>query len=404
MMENLSVSRFILVVCILAGCTVGCVGSIENKGKAEPSDNLDPPITSDSSTNQVDDQTDLAKKVEVFWPQQYIESLPKIQKVEKIHKTTKVDDSEEKYGSTENQDAADEHDQTLHFEDPEVEALLAQPYVDPLTRYLQRYADDPTRAMYMELIKDERMIRCREAAEKYEKLPKTAANLEKMRAGYEFSCPKEVEDFAALVTDLKNSDCYLLTKLHNYREALEPCLVPANNGDVRAQLNMAVIARELQQYAAAFHWARLAAKHFPEGNYLVGELYAEGQGVEQSDIDAAHWYGLAAQQGHARAQAALGKLYLSGKGVVTDPAAAKAWLLKAARQNDADALFCLGKMCEHDKKAPDPLQAMVWYDLASQNGGREAKDRLVKLNGTVDTTKISQAQAKVRRALKGKSQ
>lgn len=43
--------------------------------------------------------------------------------------------------------------------------------------------------------------------------------------------------------------------------------------------------------------------------FIVGWMYAEGRGVPQNNIKAVHYYTLAAQQGHARAQHKLGWMY-----------------------------------------------------------------------------------------------
>jgi len=282
----------------------------------------------------------------------------------------------------------------------EVEQLLSQPYIDPLTRYCKRYAGDSTRLDQLERIEKERQRRCEKVAKDYQKLGKTTANLTKMSAGYGFSCPQQVEAFAALVTDPTYSECYLLVKLHNYREALEPCHGPAQNGDIRSQLNMAIISRELGDYKAALHWAALSAKYFPEAAFLMGELHANGQGTVQCDAKAVEWYEQSAEKNYAAAQTALGKMYLHGTGVNADPVIARDWLLKAARQNDPEAFFYLGEMCEQESNSRDLPQAMVWYDFAFQKGMQEARDRLQVLSKTTEMTKIQEAQMRVSRMLK----
>lgn len=282
----------------------------------------------------------------------------------------------------------------------EIKSLLSQPYIDPLTRYIQRHSGDPAMARQVEQLEKERRLRCEKVAEDYQKVCKTTDNLKTLSDGYRFSCPEQVETFATLVTDPANNECYLLTKLHNYRDALGPCLKPAENGDPRAQLNMAVISRALGDYESAQYWATLAAKYFPEASYLMGELYAQGQGTKQSVENAVHWYELAAQKDHAGAQTALGMIYLKGTGVTSNPETARYWLLKAARKNDPQALYHMGEMCEQDQNLADLPQAMVWYDLASQKGLQKAQERLVALSRTVEMEKIPEAQRQVHRLLK----
>ena len=56
---------------------------------------------------------------------------------------------------------------------------------------------------------------------------------------------------------------------------------------------------------------------------------------------AASWYGRAAQQGNASAQAALGLMYLSGQGADRDPTKAADWFASAAEQGNARAQYNL---------------------------------------------------------------
>ena len=46
--------------------------------------------------------------------------------------------------------------------------------------------------------------------------------------------------------------------------------------------------------------------------YDLGLRYATGEGVPQDDSEAVTWYRLAAEQGHALAQATLGHMYATG--------------------------------------------------------------------------------------------
>ena len=66
-------------------------------------------------------------------------------------------------------------------------------------------------------------------------------------------------------------------------------------------------------------------------------MYSHGQGVPQDYIEAAKWYRLAAEQGHADAQHNLGVLYLQGQGVPQDYVLAHMWVnLAAANATKSD--------------------------------------------------------------------
>ena len=54
-------------------------------------------------------------------------------------------------------------------------------------------------------------------------------------------------------------------------------------------------------------------------------MYSQGRGVPQDDAEAIRWYRLAAEQGLARAQAALGLMYANGRGVLKDSVITPMW-------------------------------------------------------------------------------
>lgn len=73
--------------------------------------------------------------------------------------------------------------------------------------------------------------------------------------------------------------------------------------------------------------ARQAEDHFQRGRN-----YATGKSGSRDFVQAAKWYRLAAEAGHAQAQKNLGLLYVSGRGVPKDDEEAEKWLRKAQAQ------------------------------------------------------------------------
>jgi len=55
-----------------------------------------------------------------------------------------------------------------------------------------------------------------------------------------------------------------------------------------------------------------------QAQFLLGEVYAQGNEVLQNDLMAIHWYRLASSQGHADAMYKLGQLYEQGRGTGAD--------------------------------------------------------------------------------------
>jgi TPR repeat protein len=93
---------------------------------------------------------------------------------------------------------------------------------------------------------------------------------------------------------------------------------------------------------------RLFKQAADQGNAVaqneIGVFYAQGQGVQQDNEQAAFWYRKAADQGHAVAQNNLGILYEKGEGVQRDNEQAAYWYRKAADQGDANGQFNLGNL------------------------------------------------------------
>ena len=64
--------------------------------------------------------------------------------------------------------------------------------------------------------------------------------------------------------------------------------------------------------------SRSPGRHTPAAQHDLGSLYAKGNGVPQNYTEAARWYRLAADQGHAMGQHNLGVMYDHGTGVPQD--------------------------------------------------------------------------------------
>lgn len=59
--------------------------------------------------------------------------------------------------------------------------------------------------------------------------------------------------------------------------------------------------------------------------YLVGESYLYGSGVQQNDAEALKWYLSAAEQGHVDAQSEVGRMFFMGEGIARNNEEAYFW-------------------------------------------------------------------------------
>lgn len=82
---------------------------------------------------------------------------------------------------------------------------------------------------------------------------------------------------------------------------------------------------------AAREFSLLAAKGDKEGQYNMGLLYEEGQGVAKNYYEAVSAYTKAARQGYVDAYFALGEIYISRSAPKKDRVEAYRWLEMAAK-------------------------------------------------------------------------
>ncbi|RLA44868.1 MAG: hypothetical protein DRR06_08655 [Gammaproteobacteria bacterium] len=334
-----------------------------------------------------------------------------------------------------------------HDMDPEtreVQSLFDQQRIDPLTRYLEKHANNPAQADHLARVRTERDRRCDEIAGRYATKSANEANLNKLKRGYAYSCSPVVEEFATRVAEAQPrigtkaaENCYLLFSIKNYREAQAACEPPAQQGDARSQYNLGVVSSTVNDPDAALKWTKLAvAQGLPEAQLHLGRMYQKGQDVSRDDREALRWFrqageqGLAeaqyhaglnyyrgegterdydkarqwfaraAQQGYAAAQTQLGKMYALGKDAEVDGERAENWLKRAADQGATDAQYRLGILYTEGTIVPkNETQAYVWLSVAALAGDREAEEQRKRLAQALDPARIELAQQQIRRIL-----
>jgi TPR repeat protein len=137
-----------------------------------------------------------------------------------------------------------------------------------------------------------------------------------------------------------------LARQKNFAEALRWYRVAANQGDADAQLalgNLYAQGEGVQQdYGAALLWFRKAADQGnSEAEDNVGAFYLFGMGVAQDYGEAMRWLRKSADQGNEVAERNIGIMYLKGLGVATSRDEAIRWFRQAAAKDDDDAKTAL---------------------------------------------------------------
>jgi TPR repeat protein len=148
--------------------------------------------------------------------------------------------------------------------------------------------------------------------------------------------------------------CQQLYKNGQYEQAFPVCRKAAEQGNAKAQFNLAVMYDSgkgiRQDYAKAVKWYRKAAE---QGNakaqFNLAVMYQNGKGVWQDYAKAVKWYRKAAEQGNAKAQFNLAVMYDSGHGVLQSSAVAADWYYKAGLSylkegKKDDALRCVERI------------------------------------------------------------
>ena len=133
-----------------------------------------------------------------------------------------------------------------------------------------------------------------------------------------------------------------------------------------------------QDYKQAVVWYRKAAEQGDTtAQCNLGVCYDNGLGVEQDYKQAVAWYKKAAEQGYARAQSNLGYCYAVGQGVEQDYKQAVAWYKKAAEQGNAPAQCNLGVCYKNGQGVEqDYKQAVAWCKKAAEQGYAPAQCNL----------------------------
>lgn len=176
----------------------------------------------------------------------------------------------------------------------------------------------------------------------------------------------------------------------NYAQAFLWCNKAADQGDAKAEYDLASFYLHgegvSRDYAGALSWYRKSAGQGNAwGEYGVGFMYYNGFGVSQDYAEAARWFRTAADHGNAFAQNELGHMYNLGLGVPRDNTESARWYRKAADQGYALGESGIGFMLWYGYGVPqDRAEANRWFRKAADQGDEYA---MRSLSGKFTTSK-----------------
>jgi|GEM_PF-504935 TPR repeat protein len=171
----------------------------------------------------------------------------------------------------------------------------------------------------------------------------------------------------------------------NYEEAFEFAETAAKNGSQVAQYILGELYHNgygiEEDHVLAAEWLhRSAESGYVAAQHYLGWLYAYDEVIPHDYKKAAKWFSAAADQNHADAQYCIGHLYLNALGKIQDPAEAKRWFLYAAEQKHPDAQYQLGLLySKGDRVTHDYKEAEKWFREAAIQGHSDGQYRLAIL-------------------------
>lgn len=141
---------------------------------------------------------------------------------------------------------------------------------------------------------------------------------------------------------------------------------------VRADIAMSRAEGMYQRgdYAGASTQYRSAAEAgSPRGQYMLGRMYAGGQGIPENQAESVRWVRMAADSGYPAADFELGIRHLTGDGVVADPGQAVRHFQAAAGNGHELSMYNLGFVHALGVGVPQDLsEALRWFRMASDAG------------------------------------
>ena len=155
-----------------------------------------------------------------------------------------------------------------------------------------------------------------------------------------------------------------------------------------------------QSFPDAAKWWQLSAEQgHAAAQYDLGSCYYSGKGVTQSYETAAKWWRLSANQNYAAAQCWLGFCYENGRGVAQSHDDAVKWYRKSAEQGDATAQYYLA-LCYDSGKGVSQSQeeAVKWYRKAAAQGNEKAQKAVEKAQLAIAAKRVAEETEAARKA------
>ncbi len=127
----------------------------------------------------------------------------------------------------------------------------------------------------------------------------------------------------------------------------------------------------VKDYKQSLYWmTKSADQGYARAQYNLGLFYYNGgYGVSQNFEQAVFWFKCSSEKGYAPAQFVLGQMYCEGKGLPQNYKQAISWYTKAAKQGEAKGQYGLGLMYIEAKGVPQNYKkALDLFTKAAKKG------------------------------------
>lgn len=140
-------------------------------------------------------------------------------------------------------------------------------------------------------------------------------------------------------------------------------------GNFKRELGTSAYYKMDNKQEAYSYFKEAAAYGDAEGQYLLGLMDLEGDGVTRNTETGLAWIKKAAEQDYTPAQNKLGFLYLSGRhGVKKDLHKSINYLTEAAEKGEMNAMLALGMVYSNYSTPRNYELAASWYSKAREKG------------------------------------
>ncbi|SDR95592.1 hypothetical protein SAMN05216421_0636 [Halopseudomonas xinjiangensis] len=314
----------------------------------------------------------------------------------------------------------------------EVNNLLRQSRIDPLTQYLNTYANDPRYVRERARVRAERNRRCDAVGDRYARRDATPANLERFRRGYSFSCPTQIASFErrvnseTSVAEAKPEPQSEPKSVAAPRAAnpappartatrVEPTPAKRAEPTLASRSETSVVRTTSQSSppseAASSCYLLYAIKNFQQahGDCLQAARAGDAKAqhhladialISKEDKAARHWAQASAEQQYPAGQMLMARL-LQKDG---EDAEALALLKRAADSGLTEANYLVGQAYLEGDGAPvNAAEAIRYLTLAAERNDVEAQLLLARLYASSEHANASEARRWLTRAAEQES-